>query len=409
MTEMENKLKSLLEAQGEKTDNLIKQMSETVKAENAEKYNELKKSVDESMNDYMETFKKLQNHVDSLETQVKKSGESLAEKHINFATVVAKAMDDNMEEFKNWISTGRKGSAIEMELKASPTTQADLTGRVIEDQRVQGIIYDPERAVRVRSLLNVAGTNSPLITFVKESAFTDGTAMTGEALAYGATDFEMTEASENVRKVGATVDISNEMLEDLPALVGYLNARLPEKLMNVEDTQILTGDNTGQNLNGIITQASAFADPGADFTDANATHWDVLRIAIKQATADEYRPTAILLHPDDCALMDLEKGSDGHYIFPMNMTGSGQKTVSGIPIIENTAISSGTFLLGDFRNGCQLFSRRGATIEFSRENNDNFDKDMTTVRISERVALCVYRPSAFISHTFSGAKTLLAT
>ena len=72
-------------------------------------------------------------------------------------------------------------------------------------------------------------------------------------------DFDMTAADANVRKIGTFFRISEEMLSDTPQLTSYLSARAPEKLLEVEDTQILSGAGTGSNLSGIITDATAFA------------------------------------------------------------------------------------------------------------------------------------------------------
>jgi hypothetical protein len=39
----------------------------------------------------------------------------------------------------------------------------------------------------------------------------------------------------------------------------------------------------------------------------------------------------------------------------------------------------------------------------SFENEDNFIKGMVTVRIAERLTICVYRPKAFVYGTFTAA------
>jgi len=49
------------------------------------------------------------------------------------------------------------------------------------------------------------------------------------------------------------------MLADTAQLTSYLAARAPEKLLTVEDTQLLSGNGTAPNLTGIITAATDFA------------------------------------------------------------------------------------------------------------------------------------------------------
>ncbi len=66
-------------------------------------------------------------------------------------------------------------------------------------------------------------------------------------------------------------------------------------------------------------------------------------------------------------------------------------------------MTSGTFLVGDFKRGAQIFDRRQLTIEFSNQNEDNFIKGAVTARGYERIALAVYRPHAFIYGSFAAA------
>ena len=82
---------------------------------------------------------------------------------------------------------------------------------------------------------------------------------------------------------------------------------------------------------------------------------------------------------------------------------NGNVAVDGVPVIVSTAITAGTFLVGDFKLGAQIFDRRQLAIEFSNTNEDNFIKGMVTVRGSERIAIAVYRPKAFVYGTFAGA------
>jgi HK97 family phage major capsid protein len=82
---------------------------------------------------------------------------------------------------------------------------------------------------------------------------------------------------------------------------------------------------------------------------------------------------------------------------------NGQITLDGIPVVVTTAITAGQFLVGDFKLGAQVFDRKQASLEISYENEDNFIKGMVTVRVSERLTLCVYRAKAFIYGNFATA------
>jgi HK97 family phage major capsid protein len=59
------------------------------------------------------------------------------------------------------------------------------------------------------------------------------------------------------------------------------------------------------------------------------------------------------------------------------------------------------FLTGAFRLGAQIFDRMSMEVLLSTENEDDFVRNMITIRAEERLALAVYRPQAFIYGSLS--------
>ena len=57
-------------------------------------------------------------------------------------------------------------------------------------------------------------------------------------------------------------------------------------------------------------------------------------------------------------------------------------------------------LTGAFAEGAQIFDREDANVVISTENQDDFEKNMISVRCEERLALAVYRPESFVKGTF---------
>ena len=54
-------------------------------------------------------------------------------------------------------------------------------------------------------------------------------------------------------------------------------------------------------------------------------------------------------------------------------------------------------VLGLFALAAQVFDRQTATIDIADQDQDNFVKNMITIRAEERLALAVYYPSAIVS------------
>jgi HK97 family phage major capsid protein len=105
-------------------------------------------------------------------------------------------------------------------------------------------------------------------------------------------------------------------------------------------------------------------------------------------------PTAIVLHPNDWENVRLSKDTTGNYLLgPANDEGPAR--VWGLEVRPTTNMLENTGLVGAFKPHAQVFRRSGIEIAISTENEDYFTKNKVAVRAEERLALAVYRPSAF--------------
>lgn len=98
--------------------------------------------------------------------------------------------------------------------------------------------------------------------------------------------------------------------------------------------------------------------------------------------------------------MELQKDADGSYIWVNVATGGGTQ-VWRLAVVPTTAIAAGTFLVGDFPAATVVYDRQEAIVEISREDRDNFVKNMVTILVENRLALAVEAPGALIYGPFS--------
>jgi HK97 family phage major capsid protein len=345
---------------------------------------------------------KLNERLDAMEVANKKQFDS--KKRMTFKSALNEAIENGAIES---IAKGNSRSAS-FQVKADMTVGADFTGEVIPADRVAGYKYDPTRPIHIRQLLSLGSTQSDVVRFVKESGYSNGAAPTAEGVTLTQSDFDMTASDANVRKIGTYFRISEEMLADTPQLTSYISARAPEKLLEVEDTQILSGDGTGANLSGIIGDAADFAAGSLAGTVESANEFDVIVASLNQLALANYNADTILLNPSDFHKILLLKDTTNNYLKDQ-VYGGLQPSFMGVKVILNTAISAGTFLIGNFSVGTQLWVRDGVNVEFFREDGTNVRDGFVTVRVSERVALTNYLPNAFVNGTFTVAKAALET
>lgn len=326
---------------------------------------------------------KLASHREILEVAKKTLGEQFVEN----------------EQVKSFLASGMKGR-IDLQFKAALTSlttdAAGSAGDAVRPTRLDGINMPNQRRLTVRDLLMQGRMDSNAIEYPKETGFTNNAASVAENTAKAQSDFKLDLVTVGAKTIAHTVKASRQILDDAPMLMSYIDGRLRYGLKYKEELQILNGDGTGQNLNGIVTQATAFSAP---FTIADATTIDKLRLAALQATLAEYPASAIVINPMDWAQIETLKDTTGQYIIG-NPQGTLSPTLWGLPVVATQAMTVDKFLVGAFNMGAQIFDRWDSRVELATQNEDDFIKNMVTILCEERLALAVYRPEAFVYGDF---------
>ncbi len=265
---------------------------------------------------------------------------------------------------------------------------------LVPSQRIPGIITPYDRELRVRDVIGSARTTAGSVEYVKETGYTNNATMVAETTLKPRSDLTFDMTSATVRTLAHTFKISRQMLDDVPALAAYIGLRGTYGLKFVEEAQILKGDGTGQNLLGLLPQAALFAPT---WTAQDETPIDRLLEAISQAEDAEIAVNAIVLNKRDWRKITGTKDSEGRYIAPQSPFGLQAPMLWSLPVVATNAMTAGTFLTGAFGEGAQIFDRLDVEVLISTENEDDFVKNMATIRIEERLAFAVYRPEAFVT------------
>ena len=365
----------------------------------------LKSEISNLSNEFVSKNDELNKRMDEMEVNAKKTLSGVNSKSFKGALDSA---------FKEGVVEGLiKGNtnAAQFEVKADMTMAADYTGVVADETVVSQFKFDPSRSVHVRNLIPQGSTSAQTIRFPKESGYSDNAAATAQGSTLGQSDFDITATSVNLEKIGTYMRLTEEMLADTPQLSSYLSARVPSKVLSVEDTEILNGDGSAPNLDGLFTDGTAFvtASSGAFYQSVeSANEYDVLVAALNQLALANYQADTILLNPTDLHKVVLLKSTANEYLRQQIYSGI-QPTIMGIPVTVNTAVTAGKFLVGNLAQATQLWIRENLAISFSREDSTNFRDGFVTVKAQERVALTNYLPNAIVQGTFSTAKAALET
>lgn len=288
-----------------------------------------------------------------------------------------------------------------VELKAAIVNATGQNQPLVPDMRVPGIIANPNRVFTIRDLLPVGRTSSNLIQYAKENVFTNNagpqySSPNRENVTKPESGITFTLANAPVVTLAHWIPVSRQVLDDAPQLQSYVNSRLMYGLKLEEEDQLLNGDGTGSNISGLLDSGNNVAYNRAETGDTNI---DTLRRAITQAALSEYPVDAIVMNPEDWEAIELTKASDGQYIMANPSVMAGPQ-LWGRRIVATNSIAQGTFLVGAFSMGAQIWDRMDAAVQISYEDGDNFKKNMATLLAEERLSLAIYRPSAFVAGSF---------
>ena len=364
---------------------------DTLKAENAVAVDSLKSELEELKSQ----VSVVKDAADKLEA--KNNRKTMSENQVKgFNATLAEAIEKNADSIAKLGRGEQKRTSFILDTKAvgNMTEAANLTGDIPRQYAPQ-VYALPARKVHVRSLLPVGTISTGLFTFPKETGGEGAPTVQTQGSAKAQVDFDITMTDAAAQYIAGFVRISRQMLDDVPAMTSFLQSRLIEKYLVAEDAQLLSGDGSAPDLQGILGVASAYAG-------SSTVYVAQLVEAAAQVEAANYSATGILINPTDWATILLTQNTNAPYSLPgaTVVSPDGGLSIAGIPVFKSTAIAAGTFLVGDWAMGAQIMQNQGIGVQFSEMDSDNFQKNLITVRVEARIAFPIYYSGAFVTGTF---------
>lgn len=294
---------------------------------------------------------------------------------------------DDLFDWKTTIATG--------------TGTGYATGGVLEIDRRAGVVLDARRTLRMRNVIPSRPCSFGKVYWVKVSAAPTKASFQTEGATKAENQMAFTVAAETMRVLATFITGTRQVLEDWDELLGILKTALKYAVDKEDDSQILNGDGTGENYNGLITTATAFT---TSLTPAGAgwNYADMIGRAMQQvATADEIEPGFAVFNPVDWWNIRLIKDTNGNYIFG-SPASKGQPGIFDLTPVVTNAVASGKFLVGSAQSvAAEIRDNMGVEIMISTEHDQNFTKNLITIRAERRSLLATYRPGSFIYGTFT--------
>lgn len=186
-------------------------------------------------------------------------------------------------------------------------------------------------------------------------------------------------------KVATTVRFSDELSDDSSFLIPYLQSELVSAVITRENAEILAAFNA---TSGVLTG-----------TGAMSAALDVVADAIAgQEGINGSAPSAVVVNPTVMAALRKVKASTGgdYVLDPLT---AGPPTIHGVKVVSTPATPAGTaWVIGG--PGVVIYRRGQITAEIGM-NADDWNTNQRTMRVEERFATAVVRPSMLTKVTLT--------
>ena len=266
--------------------------------------------------------------------------------------------------------------------------------------------YAEPEILTMRDIMNVVPCTSDAVRFVRHTATaraataqelrkTGGTVKTAGLKNYLTIDVETDTAF--VSTIAVLSKVTEQDIEDAPRLIGIINGEMQLDVRVEEEIELLYGTGLGGQIDGLYNQGVEDV-----YEYARAEAGETLIDAIRKVRTDLRKrrvvPSAVLIDPLDWETIELEKGTHEAYIWGLVSDLRGPRIWS-LRVVESDAMTNPDtgerrILMGDWTRGATLYDRHDVRLAVGYVDDD-FARNLRTLRAEERLALAVKRPWAF--------------
>jgi HK97 family phage major capsid protein len=296
----------------------------------------------------------------------------------------------SFKQFNKASTKPEKAPESEIQTKAL----LDTTGFVPAATRSNLLISLPLRRLVVADLFPQGTITQRAFVYMEETSETNAAAAVAEGGTKPESALAFAERTANVRKIATVLPVTDELFDDAPAMQAYLQGRLTVFLQMAEENALLNGSGVAPNIQGVLNNPGILTQARATDTAPDAFY----KAATKVATTSFLDVSAFVMHPVDWQNIRLLKDTTNQYLFGSPLNGDIER-LFGYPVVKTPAIAQGTGLAGAFDLGGFIFRRTGIMFAVSTEHADFFIKNQLMLRVEERLAFPVFRPSAFCTVT----------
>lgn len=285
---------------------------------------------------------------------------------------------------------------------------ADLR-EVLATEYDQELYKKPDRVLHIEDLMPHKPCEGSDIKFMQETGYTNNSALKAESTDPSSpttitnSGVTLAKASTSVKALRTKISIPGELLDDIPELRTYLEQRIEHMGNLTVDTELSSGDNTGQHFYGIYTdtahQSYLWSDGAAGDNLADAVLGGIIK-----AWLAEFEPDGIPMNPEDWgAIIKLKGAGSGDYLIPTAHQANTAKMLWGLRVSVTTGNPSGRCAPGSYSKSLMIRDRQMTTLDWTRDYGTDRDGNLQRLFLNRRLGFQKIRPEGICVVTFDGA------
>lgn len=300
----------------------------------------------------------------------------------------------------------------------------------------------------IASLFPTFPTDSPVVSYVRETNWNNASAATGEGQTFPTSTNQIARYTAQLGKVANIARVTDEVVQDSKYFWALVQKRTAQGVAREEEVQILAG-NGYPGVEGLLGLSTSFTQPQTVAAVSNlvvpstntpgegATSQTITSVTPGRAIVGSggqavsgsqiaisvfamltdirvthfFEPSAIVMNPIDWFTLRTWQDANGQFMAgspwsidygqPQNNVNvevqavDPQLNIWGKRVVTTPAIPAGYILVGDFQNGGQLIRKGGLRVEMVNVNGYDFEQGMWTMRAYSRLGLAIERPELF--------------
>jgi HK97 family phage major capsid protein len=347
-----------------------------------------------------------------VDTEVRSEVKALAEEFAKInaeVTAVGQKMAEGFKsnEEKSIVTAGQelvksdmfarfvKGDMQRMRVELKNTVLSDSTTAF--PLQKPGVIQGDFQPLTIRQVLPSIGVSTNMVNALREETWNNSAQFIAQGTAKPESDITFEQYNVPIETVAHWIKVSNQLLADAPAIAAYIDTRARDGLAQEVDRQLLNGNGATPNLSGLTNSGN--------FTAYSAVSDDLLVDAINRAKYQLWAigrtPDTVIVNPADWGAMERtrEGAGSGMYLYGLPGTFAGVNPF-GVRVVLSANMTPGKFLIGQLNGSAMVYDRQGTIVELGFVDQD-FTKNLVTVRVEARLGLGVERPTGILYGNFS--------